>query len=171
MERSRRSFLKMMFGGLAAAVAGPVVARELTGIDIVMPSENPIVQPWCFVQNFSLEDELSVLMRLPKADFFMHQIGIYFNPECSYDSLRRAIDGLWFEMAVGKNIYMESPVAYMASASGLLASQGPSIGNRFHCPLVVSDDLNIKLLSAAGGLDGVAGVKGQIIVQGLMRRG
>ena len=160
MSSNRRSFLKMMFGGLAAAVAAPVIAKQIDlGVGEVR-GLNVANWPYSFVQNFDFESEQSILMRLtPDADFFIYQIGLWFDPSSPVDELQRAVGATYMEVLMHDRCYLECPLNLVNQAGGVFS------GRAFR-PLMMNGDLKINLLSSPD-FEGVKGVSGRLIVDGI----
>lgn len=152
MITNRRSFLSMMFGGLVAAPVVPVSFEALAEI-----SDFRVFK---FVQNFDFESDQSLLMRVPPdQNFFIQEIGLWFDPQCLYEELIKALDSTWLEILIGNRTYMEAPLGIVTRGTGRLGGQSPH-------PVKMNDELKINLLSAPG-FEGVEGVKGQMIIHGL----
>ena len=157
---NRRSFLKMMFGGLAAAVAAPVVAKRVDlGVGEVR-GLNVTSRPFAFLQNFDFESEQSILMQLtPDADFFIYQIGLWLDPSSPVGELQRAVEGTYMEVLMAGRSYLECPLNLVNGAGGVFS------GRAFR-PIKMNGDLEINLLSSPD-FEGVKGVSGRLIVDGI----
>jgi hypothetical protein len=161
---TRRDFLKMLFGGLAATATGKAIVRDIVPVE--PPPITPVemldtVSSWICVQEFDLQRASSVLLKTPPG-FLLYQVGFQFE-QCEYSALRDAFEHLWVEMLIGQNIYFESPLEVMPHQS----PYGGHRGGPFAVPLLINDQLRITLNTPTQWKP--SAVKGSIILQGIRR--
>lgn len=170
---NRRSFLQLMF----SLAAGKAVERVLPQRKPVYNSETilsafnaptyvdttvPTCCPWTWVKNFELSalspaKSLSIAVDRD-APFALHQIGLYLSQDCPHESAKQFFDEVVLEMCAGNHSF-SAPAWAMGSAT--------THEYRFGYPMLLSDDgLNVSLEAAQKWVP-PAGIKGQIIMQGV----
>lgn len=165
---NRRSFLKMLFGGAAAAIAVPVLPKFVpAGSSIIVDLPGPLEYahvPYMFCANFDLDLDLKKIVLQLDSLFVMHQLGIWFNPECRYAALSQFFNEVYLDVKISDQTYLEGPAYMLAQGSGF--GKGQEVMDRLAVPLLVEKELTLDFKSVESWKP-PSGIKGQIILQGL----
>ena len=163
---NRRDFLKMLFGGLAAMGAAPAIVRDLVAAPVAKPavqaSASAAFQHLWIAQEFNLETQFSVLLRVPD-DYFIRGLRVRFQDGIPNAVLDEVLYNVGVEMLMRGQTYYEAPISVITE--GLKAYPAGFGFGQHH--LNAKDDLQVNFYPGNELWKPPAGVGGHIIIEGV----